>query len=38
MSEESKAMRVAAIVTGTLMLIGLVTSVLGVTALARWVF
>lgn len=38
MSEEAKVMRLASIITGTLMLVGLITTVLGVVALARWVF
>ena len=35
---DSAEMKVARLVTGTLILVGLATSVLGVVALARWVF
>ena len=38
MSEEAKVMRLASVITGTLMLVGLGTSVVGFVALVRWVF
>lgn len=38
MNDESAELKLARLVTSTLMLVGLATSALGVVALARWVF
>ena len=38
MNDESIEMKLARVVTGVLILVGLATSLLGVVALVRWVF